>query len=170
MRYECLECGKEFEDEENKKDIICPICKNDDAKTILKKIPLVDEKDLLKHIKRYQSRICNSSAYLRLLALQLKEEGYYDLAKEVEQISYNRLKMDAMLLDYIGIKKDTRLDFNNIINKLYEDHALSKLIEKSLREKNKDEISNIVYNLVNEEDNSIEALSEIAKKYYYCSF
>ena len=78
--------------------------------------------------------------------------------------------MDAMLLDYIGIKKDTRLDFNNIINKLYEDHALSKLIEKSLREKNKDEISNIVYNLVNEEDNSIEALSEIAKKYYYCSF
>ena len=29
MRYECLECGKEFEDEENKKDIICPICKND---------------------------------------------------------------------------------------------------------------------------------------------
>ena len=46
----------------------------------------------------------------------------------------------------------------------------AKLIEKSLREKNKDEISNIVYNLVNEEDNSIEALSEIAKKYYYCSF
>ena len=52
-----------------------------------------------------------------------------------------------MLLDYIGIKKDTRLDFNNIINKLYEDHALSKLIEKSLREKNKDEIVRSYFNI-----------------------
>lgn len=164
MRYSCSICGNYFDKD---KEAACPICGNNDEGYLLKSIEIEDEEskdDFKVKIKSYLGRKCHSAAYIKLCSKKLEELGYFDLAKELNDVAIKKLEYEAILLELLGVKDDIRLNLNNVISRAVEDVHLAKEISALEYMNNNEGIYSLMQRMKSDEEKNIFILNHIAKK------
>lgn len=168
MKYSCSICGTYFEND-NHKNLICPICGNNDTNYLLKSIEIEDEKkdDVKEKVKYFLSRKCHSAAYIKLCSKKLEELGYFDLSQELNIVAQRKLEYEAILLEILGVKDDIRLNLNNVVTRAIEDLYLAKEITELENKDDNEGIFSLLQQMKCDEEKNIFILNNIAKKCLY---
>lgn len=167
----CLSCGYSFDFSENKE---CPICKNSSDKLMIKPIEIedfnnglgiCDNEELKMNVKKLLVDKTHSVAYIKLCAKQLEENGHMSLASVLEEIARRKASVEMELLNIYGLRDDIRLNLNNILMRAEEDVKHSYIISKMAKEKNNEELFNVMNDLVKKEAINLASLNGVLREY-----
>lgn len=170
MKMICLVCGNTFNSEESPD---CPICKNDNMEMLLKSIiinecnidknEIICDENIKNEIEKKLKETQYSSAYIKLCAKKLEEDGLMYLSFALDQIALRKQQIESKLFELCSFKNDFKKYMDYVIIRAKEDVNHSNLIMSMCDDK----VKMLMEDLLKKELENLHALEKIFDIYIF---